>query len=207
MSFLVFGLIAAACGASALAATAVMRKRLSPPALPPASESDAPKEPAAPAPEPHPELPAFIDHVIQVDDDTRWPRSGMLVKSAGVVRAAVLLSEEAQTEQATVALPPPDRGLLWLERVDLAMPPSPPTRIEIDGFLLDRQELLPVTLEAVGRPHPKTLEGEAQLCRYRGHTGDAALVIVQAGEVYVWYGRVLEPGAFDSLGRVDQPSS
>lgn len=203
MSFLVFGLIAAACGASALAATAVMRKRLAPPALPPASTSD---EPPPPEPDPHPELPAFIDHVIQVDDDTRWPRSGMLVKTGGRIRAAILLSEEATTEQATVALPPPDRSLLWLERVELAMPPSPPTRIEVDGFLLDREELLPVTLEAVGRPHAGTIEGEAQLGRYRGHTGDAALVIVRAGEVKIWYGRVLEPDAFDSLGRVEEPS-
>lgn len=205
MSFLVFGLIAAACGASALAATAVLRKRLAPPALPPPKEE--PEEALLPEPDPHPELPAFIDHVIQVGDDTRWPRSGMLVKTGDVVRAAILLSEEAEEEQATVALPPPDRSLLWLGRVELLMPSSPPTRIEIDGFLLDREELLPVTLEAVGRPHAGVVEGEAQLGRYRGHTGDAALVIVHAGAVQVWYGQVLEPGEFDSLGRVDEASS
>jgi len=205
VSFLVFGLIAAACGASALAATAVLRKRLAPPALPPASET--PDKALPPALKPHPELPVFIDHVIQVGDETRWPRSGMLVNSGGIVRAAILLSEEGDEDQATVALPPPDRSLLWLKRVELAMPPSPPTRVEIDGFLLDREELLPVTLEAVGRPHVAVLEGEAQLARYRGQSGDEALVIVHGSEVQIWYGQVLEPGEFDSLGRVDEVSS
>lgn len=203
MSFLVFGLIAALAGAGALAAGAAVRRRRLPPALPPAEPEETTRE----SDEPHPELPAFVDHVIQVGDDTRWPRSGIVIKSADVVRAAVLLSDEGDTEQATVALPPPDRKLLWLQRVELALPSPPPTRIEIDGFLLDRRELLPVTLEAVGKPHPRLREGDAMFGHYDGHTGDAAIVLVCRDTTLVWYGPCLEPGEFDCLGRVEKASS
>ncbi|MEM9873974.1 MAG: hypothetical protein AAF928_03715, partial [Myxococcota bacterium] len=120
--------------------------------------------------------------------------------------AAVLLGDGAEAGQATVALPPPDRTLLWLETVPLTLPRSPPPRIEIDGFLLDRVGILPVTIERIGRPHDDAVDGEAVFVRYRGKVQDEAVALLHSGRVAAWYGRAVSDDAFEALGRVSRQS-
>jgi len=144
-----------------------------------------------------------VGDVIQFGTVTRWPQSGLLVRDGDQLVCAILLSREHGKEQATVALAPPARHLLWLDSVEMELPAVPPARLEIDGFLLDRERCFPATLEAVGddRSLGAALVGQATVALYTGRMGDAAMVVSGAAP-RIWYGNRLEEGDYDNLGAV-----
>lgn len=199
MDLITLGIIAAASAGSVLVARFVARRR--------GIEDEEPDtdggEPAVPVREPNPTegLPVGLCHVVQVDDDTRWPQCGILVHHDGRLHGAILLTEEGGIHQATLSLAPPAQHLFWLTRRELPMPAKPPTRIEVDGLLLDRTISFPAKLEAVGVPRPDVGQ-RGQFCLYEGSVGDGAVVLI-ANETYVWYGRRLAEGDWDSLGEVE----
>lgn len=200
MSLIVIGLAAAAVtglGAGIGAWLAVTRRRKAAPA--PRLLLEAPAAPAPPI-----ELAAAPGDVVQHGSVTRWPRGGVRVRDGDELVCAILLSREDGKDQATVALAPPARHLLWLEGVELALPPSPPTRIEIAGYLLDRRRSFPATLETVGELPEGVLgaiDGQATFSLYEGHVGDAA-VILSGASTRIWYGSRLAAGDYDNLGSV-----
>jgi hypothetical protein len=184
-------LIAAAAAAGAggfLAARARRRKRAAPPAPPP--------------PDPLAGLPARLGDVLQVGDETRWSRAALCIRQDGRVRGAVLVSREQGHEHATVVMAPPDRCLYWLERTEVALPPTPPTRVEISGSLLERELSFPAEIEALGDEAP-LLGDSGTIALYKGAIADAALVLAGARATAVWYGRRIDPGDWDNLGQVD----
>ncbi len=193
------GLVAVAAALGGwLTARTLSRRR--PSALPPTP-------PLLEAPSAQPErddlaaLPARVGYVIQVGDHTRWPQQAIVMRADGELVCAVLLGEEDGAQQATVAMAPPDRHLYWLEEVPMALPASPPARLEVGGSLLDRVRLLTVELERVGEACPEVGD-VGRFALYQGTLGDAA-VVLQAGLERVWYGQRVEPGEYDCLGRGD----
>ena len=191
MSVIVLGVIAAAVAGLGGVVALARRRR---PVVPPRSLE-------APRAEPPPvALVAQVGDVLQHGDLTRWPRAGALVHDADELVCALLFSSEDGRDQASVALAPPARHLLWLERRRLDLPPKPPTRIEIDGYLLERRMCFPARLEPVG--DDPGLGDQAVFALYEGHVGDAAVVIV-GDESRVWYGQRLDEGDFDNLGAVE----
>jgi hypothetical protein len=206
MELITLSIIAAASAGGLIAARWVARRRR--PALPaPDVESgdgeqdEGAESEAKPPPSPTEGLPVGLLHVIQVDDDTRWPRRGLLIHHDGRLHGAILMTEENGEEQATVSLAPPAPYLYWLTRRQLAMPPKPPTRIEIDGLLLDRAISFPAMLTAVG-DDPPLIGDQGVFCIYDGSVGDGAVVLI-ADQTFVWYGRRLGAGEWDNLGEVE----
>lgn len=208
MSLIVFGIVAAAALAGVGGGVVLHRRRVralpAPKPSPDGTDDTAPAPPAlGPVEVEALPLPVQMGDVLQVDDETRWPRGAVLLRHGPELRGALLLSREAAVEQCTVALAPPARHLLWLRRVELAVPASPPTRIEIDGLLLDRTVAFPAALEVHG-DHTLTLGSSGRFALYEGTVGDAAALLVGADATYVWHGRRLGPGDWDNLGQVGQ---
>lgn len=199
MDLITLGILAAASAGSVLIARFVARRRSGDDEAASTGE-DVEPEPA-PVPKPTEGLPVGLFHVVQVDDDTRWPHCGILVHHDGRLHGAILLTEEDGVQQATLSLAPPAQHLYWLTRRDLPMPAKPPTRIEIDGLLLDRTIAFPAKLEGVG-DRPPDVGVRGQFCLYEGSVGDGAVVLI-ADQTYVWYGRRLGEGDWDSLGEVE----
>jgi hypothetical protein len=153
-----------------------------------------------------PELPfaAFalsIGDVVQAGDETRWPDSAIVLCVDGQRLAAVLFSEESGARQATVAFAAPERHLYWLLERDIHLPPSPPSRLEVDGCLLDREKLLSVTIARHGGAAPP-IGASGRLALYRGTVGDVA-VVLQSDQTYAWYGPRLAPDEYERLGTGD----
>jgi hypothetical protein len=211
VSLIVFGLICAAAASAGGAAFArvVARRR---------SERTAREEAAkATAAEESPEralrrreeeaLPLRLGDVVQHDDATRWPRSGLYVRYGGELRAVVLVSREADVDQAIVAFAPPERHILWLERVDLELPPTPPSRLEARGRLLDRRVLLPCEVECRGDDAPLLAalgrDGSASFAWYEGAAGEAAVLLKSPSHEACYAGTRLAPDDYDRLGQVD----
>jgi hypothetical protein len=144
---------------------------------------------------------AGLDHMLQFGQATRWPRHGILVHHDGRRHCAILMTRDKEDEQATVVMAPPAPSLYWLERRDVATPVKPPTRLEIDGLLLDRVISFPARLEAIG-DDPPAVGDSGVFGLYEGSVGDAAVVLV-ADQTYVWYGSRLSDGDWDDLGEVD----
>lgn len=193
------GIVALAAAVGGVLAARAMRSKKHVDAPPKTLEE--PVEPRAATDNRFASFAAGVGDVIQVGDATRWPRSAILLKSEDEVLCAVLLSEEAGTRQATVVMAPPEHHLYWLVEQDLALPPSPPARLEIGGSLLDRAKLLSVELERVGDDAPE-VAANGRFALYLGTLGDAA-VVLQAGTLHIWYGQRLAPEDFDRLGQVE----
>lgn len=190
------GVVALAAAVGGVLAARAMRNK--PPVAAPALE---PKKEEAPAPDDRfANFAAGVGDVIQVGDATRWPRSAIVLKNDDELLCAVLLSEEAGARQATVVMAPPDQHLYWLVEQDIALPPSPPARLEVDGCLLDRAKLLSVALEPVG-DDAFEVAASGRFALYLGAIGDAA-VILEAGTSHLWYGQRLAPEDYDRLGQV-----
>ncbi|MEQ9324025.1 MAG: hypothetical protein RIF41_32975 [Polyangiaceae bacterium] len=198
MDLITLGIIAAASAGSVIVARFVARRRGIEEQEPAPEDGETEPEPV---PSPTEGLPVGLCHVVQVEDDTRWPQSGILVHHDGRLHGAILLTEEGGIHQATVSLAPPAQHLYWLTRRELPMPSKPPTRIEIDGLLLDRTMSFPAKLEGIGVPRPNVGQ-RGQFCLYEGSVGDGAVILI-ADETYVWYGRRLGEGDWDSLGEVE----
>jgi hypothetical protein len=156
-----------------------------------------------PAPaDPLQSLPAKLGDVLQVGDETRWSRAALCIRQAGRLRGAVLVSREHGREQGTLVLAPPDRHLYWLERTEVDLPATAPSRVEIERSLLDRDLSFPAEVQTLGDDPP--LVGEsAVVTLYRGALADAALVLAGARATFVWYGRRIDPDDWDNLGQVD----
>jgi hypothetical protein len=194
-----------ACGAGlallgTMAVRAFRKRRVAtaePKALPEPGETalDPRSDPAA-------ELSAALGEVIQVGDETRWPRSALMLRCDGELVCAVLLSREAGKEQATVAMAPPEARLYWLEARAASLPSTPPTRIDVEGLLLERRKMLPVQIEARGDEPPHVGES-GRFALYEGSVADVA-VVLQANETLLWYGRRVDPGDYDRLGHVKE---
>jgi hypothetical protein len=198
MSLIVAGVIAAAvAGVGGLAALARRRRRARAAPPPRRLEAAEPERPAI-------ALAAAAGDVLQHGTHTRWPRGGVMVRDGDELVCAVLLSRENGKDQATVALAPPARHILWLDAVELDLPPSAPARVEIAGNLLDRRRCFPATLEAEGEVPDGALgaiDGQATFAIYEGSVGDAALVLSGAS-TRIWYGARLDEGDYDNLGSV-----
>ena len=209
MSLVVLGLVAAgmaAAGATGLLARHLGHKRrVKPPdeqqlPAPSSDTTDTPADGSNSEPDPFADLPLSIGDVVQFGSATRWPRAAIVAHCNGRFHCALLLSEEADHEQATAVLAPPDRNIYWLDRHDVALPPTPPTRLEIAGMLLDRVATLPVSLQTIG--DAPSIGQDAVFAMYEGHVGDAA-IIVKGTATLVWYGSRLAPDDVDNLGRVN----
>jgi hypothetical protein len=145
-------------------------------------------------------LPVALGEVVQVGDETRWPRSSLLIYCDGELVCAVLISREGGREQATVAMSPPETRLYWLEARAITLPLTPPSRIDVDGLLLERKKMLPVQIETRG-DEPPHVGQSGRFAIYEGSVADVA-VVLQADKTLLWYGRRVDPGDYDRLGHV-----
>ncbi len=194
MSMIVIGLVAAGCaGVSGLLAARALRKRR----LAAAPEPEAP-EPAEP--DPFAGLPARVGDVVQFAEVTRWPTAAILLSADDRLHCAILLSRDGEKEEATVVMPAPHRHIYWLVRREMTLPPGAPSRLEVDGLLLDRAASLPVALRTIGAA--PAVGKEATFALYHGSVGDAAVALM-AESTHIWYGQRIEPDDFDNLGQVD----
>lgn len=212
MSLIVIGALAAAAAglSGVLAARIVARRRRR------AAEATADSEGGtgasaallqAPAPHPTPtaDLPITLGDVVQVGEASRWPRGCIWVVHDGRLHCAVLMSRDGGTDHATVAFAPPERHILWLDPVELTLPPTPPTRLELEGHLLDRTTMFPAELQTEGSLPCELGDGGMFAC-YEGAVGDAAIVLDCGGDVLAFYGPRVAPGDYDNLGQVDPTS-
>ena len=195
--------VAAAAGVSSVVAARKIRKRREEQQRKeelPEAESE---EPAAP--DPFEGLPCKVGDVVQFGDATRWPQAAIVARSVDLngddcVHCAILLSDEDGAEQATAMLAPPNRNLYWLERCDIDLPPTAPTRLEIKSMLLDRTSTVPVALSTIGEA--PAIGDDGTFSFYEGSVGDAA-VMIRGDVTRIWYGQRLSPDDFDNLGQVD----
>ncbi|MCC6645849.1 MAG: hypothetical protein IT374_09800 [Polyangiaceae bacterium] len=81
---------------------------------------------------------------------------------------------EAETGGVVVLWPPPDARVCLLRALSLEIASPPPTRLELDGAVLDRCGLW-------------TLDGGAHLAEYRG-ARRSAVALGQRGDTRVWEG-------------------
>jgi len=199
VSLIVAGIIAAAAAGltgSLFAARAVSRRRA-------ARRQAEAAPPALPAPaDPFASLPARLGDVIQHEMVTRWPRSAVIVRRDQQVRCALLLSHEHSEQLAVVVFEPPQRHILWLRTAALALPPSPPNRLEVGATLLDRVVQFPATLEPLGEPALQ-IGQQATMAIYEGAIGDAAVILHSSEQSFVFHGKKLDQGDYDVLGQVD----
>jgi hypothetical protein len=212
MSLIVIGAIAAAAAglSGVLAARVIARRRRRGAAKSKSPSDDSPAGPALlPAPAatsaPAVDLPVTLGDVVQVGEVSRWPRGSLRVFQDGRLHCAILLSRDGGQEHATVAFAPPEKHILWLDLVDLALPPTPPTRIEIEGQLLDRSTLFPAELHSEGIVSIKPVDGGVFAC-YEGALGNAAIVLDCGDSPLAFYGKRVAPGDYDNLGQVDPTS-
>ena len=211
MSLIVIGaLAAAAAGLSGVLAARVIARRRRAAAAKDGAEEDSGATPAllqapAAAAAGDVELPVTLDDVVQLGDASRWPRGCVWVNHDGRLHCAVLMSRDGGEDHATVAFAPPERHILWLALVELTLPPTPPTRIEIEGHLLDRSTCFPAELKTEGQL-PFELPDSGMFACYEGAVGDAAIVLDGQGKVLAFYGQRVAPGDYDNLGQVDPTS-
>jgi hypothetical protein len=203
MSFVIISLVAAAAaGVSGALAARAIRKRRAARSLEQAEAAAEAEERSAP--DPFEGLPLRTGDVVQFGNATRWPNSAILVYGDNNrLHAAILLSTEEGREDATVTFPPPDRNLYWLTKRDIVLPPTPPSRIEVAGMLIDRKAVLPVHFKTIGDV-PDIGDG-GMFGFYEGSVGDAA-VVLRGDITRIWYGQRLSPDDFDNLGQVDNKS-
>ena len=212
MSLIVIGAIAAAAAglSGVLAVRAITRRRRRAAGSASEPSEDAAASPAlltAPEPSSSPavDLPVSLGDVVQVGAASRWPRGCLRVLRDGHLYCAILLSRDGAGDHAIVAFAPPQRHILWLDLVDLDLPPTPPTRIEIEGQLLDRSTLFPAELQREGILSVETADDGMFAC-YEGALGDAAIVLDCGGQPLACYGRRVAEGDYDNLGQVDPTS-
>jgi hypothetical protein len=188
--------VAAAGAVAAIAARVATRRR---------AKREAAAQLPAPPTAPADLLSIRLGDVVQHEGTTRWLRARLVLSVDASLCAVVLLAREGKSEQAVALFAPPERDVLWLERVALTMPPSPPARLEIDRRLLDRRRVMPADIACEGH-EPPSWSGSATLAVYEGAERDAALVLQIAAETVVFYGARLSSDEAEVLGRVD-PSS
>ncbi len=212
MSLIVIGaLAAAAAGLSGLLAARAIARRRRAAAGHADGEGATGATPAllqAPAPHqatPAADLPITLGDVVQVGEASRWPRGCIWVHHDGQLHCAVLMSRDGGTDHATVAFAPPERHILWLAPVELTLPPTPPTRLELEGHLLDRTTMFPAAVQTEGTL-PCELGDGAMFACYEGAVGNAAIVLDCGGDVLAFYGNRVAPGDYDNLGQVDPTS-
>jgi len=148
------------------------------------------------------ELPLSVGDVVQVDLESRWLGSAVLLREASRLRAALLFAEEPGGQKTVAALAHPARHILWLERAAVDLPAEPPARVEIGGRLLERRQSFPALLEAVAKP-PIDLGVHATISIYQGAAGDAAVAVHGRDRVVVYAGQRIEAGDYDRLGKVE----
>lgn len=207
MSLIVLSMLAAAAAglSGALAARVVRRRRAeaserAAASLAASSTSSSRAAPAATEPSVGVTLSVRVGEVVQYGDETRWPKSAIMIWHDGEIYAGILLALEAGQELATVAFGPPRTELLWLHAVELPLPATPPSRVEIEGKILDRRALLFVQLESAGEDAPAA-DPSGSVAFYDGTVGDAAVVLYGAGTPRVYYGAKLDREDYQVLGK------
>jgi hypothetical protein len=147
-----------------------------------------------------------VGDVIQVEDATRWLGSGMRLREAGTLRCSLWFATEGQVQSAVASFPPPADHVYWLTAQEPALPAEPPSRLELDGALLDRSECFPVELEGVGSEPPE-LGPRVLAAIYQGPGSQAAIVLGGSLRSLVFAGRRIDASGYDRLGRVDPAES
>jgi hypothetical protein len=188
---------AAAAGITSLLALRARRRRAA------AEETQAAPAPSPPAPAD--DLPIALGAVVQHEGSSRWLRARVALSDDGRAVAALLIAREAGAELGVAVFAAPHRHILWLERVALPLPPSPPTRLEIDGHLFDRKSVMPLTATSEGKDAP-TVAGSVLFAVYEGAESRAALVLQCDGDGFVYRGLRVAPDEWDLLGHVDPTS-
>ena len=143
-----------------------------------------------------------LGDVLQVDDETRWLGSGLLLRESSVVRCALWFEAAASGQGAVLSFPPPVGEIYWLAPADTALPTDPPSRLEIGGCLLDRSESFPAELEPLGR-EPMDLGTRVVAALYQGPSAEAAIVLGGSARSVVFFGRRIEAEGYDRLGSAD----
>ena len=147
-----------------------------------------------------------VGDVIQVEDATRWLGSGLRLREAGSLRCSLWFATEGQAQSAVASFPPPAGHIYWLAAQEPALPAEPPSRIELDGAMLERSECFPAEVEAVAG-EPPDLGARVLAAFYQGPAGQAAIVLRGGVRSLVFAGRRIDAGGYDRLGRVDPTES
>ncbi|MBW2527757.1 MAG: hypothetical protein JRI23_26485 [Deltaproteobacteria bacterium] len=199
MSLVVAAIAAASVGlaAGAVAVGSWLRRRRR---RTEASCGDGGKQlPAAPPPRDD-SIPLGLGDMVQVEDETRWLCSGVRIGDGATTRCALWFAIEGDGRLAVLAFAPPERHIYWLERVDLAVPAHPPSRLDVEGRLLDRVATFPAELEAVREPPIDTSGGVVSW--YEGAVGDVAVTLHGSAGCGAFAGRRIAPDDFDRMGTV-----
>jgi len=163
---------------------------------------------AAPSGTGSPEQPASarsalgLGDVVQVDDESRWLCSGVELVEGNDLRCAAWLGGHDGAEGLVVCFPPPESRFLWLRLQPLEVPASPPTRLELDGRLLDRQASHPACVRAVGKL-PLELGTAGTVTWYLGAAGDAAFLLQTDAGSLSGVGRRIDGAELDRMGCSD----
>ena len=206
MSLIVAAVAAAGVGlaAGAIAVGSWLRRRSRSAEAEDASPPPATAEAASAAPRDR--LTVGLDDMVQVDEQTRWLCSGLRVSDGASLRCALWFASEGQGQLLVVAFPPPDQHIYWLARTDLAVPATPPSRLDAEGRLLDRIATFPAYLEPVRTPPLST--DQAVISWYEGAVGDAAVTVHDTRGCAAYVGRRIHRGDYERMGTVapeDEP--
>lgn len=147
-------------------------------------------------------LPLSVGDVVQVQDETCWLCSAAMLREDGELRGALLFGQEPDAGRVLLVFAVPAGSIGWMERATLDLPARPPSRIEIEGRLLERQESFCAAVDYQRHP-PLGLGASATVALYRGGVGDMAVALSAKGESVLYAGRWLDEGDYDRLGNVD----
>lgn len=140
-----------------------------------------------------------LGDVVSAEGEERWLAGAILARDTNIV-AAVFIAPEGLAHRAVVAFPLPDRRIQWLAPADVDSPAEPPATLEIGGMVMRRRARLPVNLDRLGQGAPN-VGASGVFSVYEAGGREAAVVITSEGKSFAWFGRHLDEGEYDRMGR------
>jgi len=145
-----------------------------------------------------------LGDVVSAEGEERWLAGAILARETKPA-AVVFIAPEGLELRAVVVFPA-ERSILWLAPVEVVSPAEPPATLEIEGLAMRRKGRLPVSFERLGQGAPM-LGATGIFATYEAGGREVALVLTSEGKSLAWFGRRLEEGEFDRMGRVFEDGS
>jgi hypothetical protein len=118
------------------------------------------------------------------------------------VRCALFSMPEEEQTKLVVAFPPPSRQVLWVERLELTLPPGAPSFLDCGVAVVELRASYPVELAASSPAFALGTSGKVSL--YEGAGDSAALLLRSDSGTALWFGRRIASGAYEVVGNVER---